>query len=645
MIQFFRAILTSKIGAAIALTLLVILGFAFVLGDVTGMSGAGQVGDNVIAKVGSRSITMQDVRQRVQIEYRRAQQQNPQLTMEQFLAGDTLDALINQTVELYALEQYARTNGIGIDRETIDAEIARTPGFAGVSGSFDQEIMRQALQQQGMSVDQYRANLINASIVRQLVAAYGTLRDAPRGLVVPYASLLMERRIGDATFVPASRFAPTADPTPQQLQAFYTAQRQRYLLPERRVVRYAVIDQSNVPAVAPPTSAQIAEAYRAASAEFAARETRRFNQVIVETRAAADRIAAAARGGQSLDAAARAAGLSAARIDAANKESFAASTSAAVADTAFAAPQGGIVGPLQVPLGFVVLHVESATSIPQRTLAEVTPMLTQRLNEQHKQEAMVDLFNNVQDALNGGASVAEIATDKHLALVETPAILANGQSLANPAFRWEARLNSLLSAAFQMHQGDAAQLVTLEEGRVFAAVDVPTTIAAAPPPLAEIATRATADWKQAEGAKRARDVARRILANVENGQSMSAASTAAGNSLSVQQITARRLDTVIAPNRVPPEVALLFAMDGGAVRTLEMPGGSGWMVIKLARIEPGDASGDQQVVTGVGREFVQALGADYVQILVNAARAQFPVNINREAVRTLREQLLGRGGN
>src|SRR3546814_2781981 len=56
------------------------------------------------------------------------------------------------------------------------------------------------------------------------------------------------------------------------------------------------------------------------------------------------------------------------------------------------------------------------------------------------EEAVVDYYNAIQDAVNGGAAIEEVANDRKLTLVETPAILPNGHAPDKPDFALPAEL-------------------------------------------------------------------------------------------------------------------------------------------------------------------------------------------------------------
>jgi peptidyl-prolyl cis-trans isomerase D len=644
MITFLRRIVKSTFGKVVALLFLLAMGLSFAMSDVGRMTGGGSstdLGTGIVAKAGSEKITLSQLRQRLQAAYTAAQQQQQGLTMAQFVAQGGLDNLVKELTDISAVEQYARELGVNIDDATVHAVIARNPAFAGMNGSFDQATFERTIAAQGLKPQDVIGQVRQSAIVRQLLAPIATVPAIPRGMTVAYASLLLEQRQGHAAFIPAQRFEPTAAPTDAQLSAFYTSQRARYTIPARRVIRYALVDSSAIKHVPDVTAADIQAEYTARAAEFAARESRGVAQVIAGSREVADRIATAVRGGASLQSAASAAGLQAATTTATSQQQFATTTNAEVARAVFAAQRGGIVGPVQVPLGWAVFRLETIDSTPAKTLAQATPEITTALRERKRKEAMDDLFNSAQDAVNGGASLTEVAQDKGLTITTTPAVLANGMSPADPSFRLPQQLAPILSAAFQADEGDGAQIIPIQQNEVFALVEVTQAIAPAPPPLASVRERVVADWRRAEGNKVARARARQMLTAIEGGQTIEAAASAAGVAGSVQVVGGRRIDLGRSQGGVSPEVALLFSMAPGTVKTLELPNNTGWMVLKLDHIQRNDASGIPQLLANVEQQFGQAISAEYVDIIVNAARQRYPVTIDTAAVARLRAELTG----
>lgn len=641
MITAIRKMITSRVGAIVALLFIALVGLLFAVSDVSNLGlGGPSVGNGDVAKVGDRTITLVELRRRLDNGLAQARQQQPGLTMQQYIAAGGLDRTLEQVTDLAALEQYGRKLGIGMSPEAVELAITRDPSFAGLTGSFDQRTFDQVIAAQGLSAQDVRKQVAASGIVRQLLAPSGQIGAIPQGVTLPYASLLLEERTGQASFIPASRFAPTRAPTEAELQTYFNRQRARYAIAERRVIRYALIDQSSLPAPAAITPAEIQAEYRANAASYAAQETRRLSQVIIGNRATADRVAAAARSGSLADAA-RAAGLQASVVTPANQAAFASASSAAIARDVFAANQGAVVGPMQVPLGFMVVEVLEVNRRPARSLAQATPEITASLVTRKRREALDNAFNRAQDALTNGASVTEVANDMGLTVVTTPALLENGTAPGNASWRPTPIIEPIVRTAFQIDEGQPGQMARVMGDEQFALIDVAEYLPVAPPPLAEIRERVIADWRQAEGARAARDRARRILEAVERGSSLAEATAAQGVPGSVQTISGRRIGMVNGQGRLPPEVALMFSMARGSVKTLELPGGTGWMVIRLTSTQRGDATGNQQLLAAVEQQFGQALAGEYIEILARAARREFPVERNQAVIDRLRAELTG----
>lgn len=644
MIQFFRRLFSSKIGAFIALAFLGLIAFAFAAGDITGAGNfGGGAASGKVAEVGSRDITTNDIRVRFMRAYDNARQQQPGLDQAGFVNSGAFDQLVTQMIDSYTLEQYAHKLGFGTSKKLVDARIAAMPAFQGLDGKFSQANFERVLQQNGLKEKDIREDIERQMLIEQLVAPVGAPLRIPAGFSMPYASLMLEERFGQATFIASENYVPTTAPTDAQLNEFVSKNRARYLVPEQRVVRYALFDASTASTPAAVTDAEISKFYEDNKAAFAGTETRVFGQVIAGTEAQAKTIAAAAQSG-SLAAAATSAGLDASEIKAAKAEDLVAATSDDVAKRAFAASEGGVIGPVKVPLGWAVLKLNKIDRVAARSLADARSDIEKSLTERKKLEAAQDFFNKIQEQIDGGASTEEVAKNNNLKLVATPAILPNGQSLENPAYRPEQILAPMVGPAFQATAAGEAQLITIRENQEFAIVDAGKIIPAAVPPLASIKDRVTADWKRAEGSKKARELARKISDRVNKGATLDAAIKAEGaNAASIQRIGGKRADVAAAQGKIPPEVALLFSMAPKSSKTLELPSDAGWMVLHLNESKRGDATNVPQLAGAIQQQMSQTLGNDYAAQLLAVARKEVGVRRNEEAIAALKKELSSAG--
>jgi peptidyl-prolyl cis-trans isomerase D len=642
MITAIRRMFSSTLGKFLALGFVAFIGVAFALSDVTGNSTFGGIGGANVAKVGSEEIGVGELRDRVRLAYNQARQDQPGMTMAAFVESGGLDQVLNQMIEGMAFDQFATEMGFGVSKRLIDGRIADIPAFAGVSGSFDQTAFETFLRQNGMTEAQLRRDLRQQLLIEQIAAPIASMPRLAPGMAQPYAALLLEQRRGQATFIPASAFAPTADPGDAALKTYLTQNAAKFTVPERRVIQYALFDAASVPVPA-VTDAEIAKVYKDNAAQYAASETRRFAQVIAPDQATANALATKVRSGSSLAAAAQAAGLSASTTGDLTQSSYAATSTAAAAKTAFAAKQGDLIGPIQTGLGWSVARVENVTTRPARSLADASADIRTELAKNKANEAIVDYYNAIQDAVNSGASIDEIAADRKLTLATTPALLPSGRVPGQPAYILPPELAPLVSQAFQGASEGEGQLATLVENQKFAVYAVKSIIAAAPPPFAQIRADLLTDWRFAQGQKVARDKARAIVKAVEGGQTLAAAVTAAGPNIgSVQTIGGRRGELGQNGQPVPPELALLFSMAKNSVKTLEIPGNRGWMVIALADVQrPDPKSIEPARVAAIAQPLAPAFGNELIEQLAGEAKRRVGVTINKELVEQLRQELTG----
>ncbi|WP_235302710.1 peptidylprolyl isomerase [Sphingopyxis sp. MWB1] len=643
MITAIRRLFSSTLGKFFALAFVVLVGVAFALSDVTGNSTFGGLGGANVARVGDTDIGVGELRERVRLAYDQARQEQPTLTMAAFVESGGVDQVLAQLVEGAAFEQFAGELGFGVSKRLIDGQIADLPVFAGVSGKFDQTRFENFLRQNGINEASFRRDIRQQLLAEQIVMPIGSMPRIAVAMAEPYAALLLEQRRGQATFIPARPLAPKKDPGDATLRKYLDQNRAKFTIPERRVLQYAVFERSEVPVPA-VTDAEIAKFYKDNAARYEARETRRFAQVIAPDQKTADSIAAKVRGGTSLAAAAQSAGLSAATTDELTRSAYAATSSADAAKAAFSAKRGEVLGPLQTGLGWVVARVEDVKSVPARSQADAASEIRTELAKTKANETIVDYYNALQDAVNGGASLEEVATDRNLKLVETPALLASGQAPDKPGYALPPELAPVLTQAFQLSGEGEGQLATIEENEKFAVFAVKSIIAAAPPPFAEIRADLLADWQLAEGQKLARDKARTLVKAVEGGKTLAQTVRDIGpdNIGRVQPIGGRRADLGRDGQPVPPELSLLFSMAEGSVKTLEIPGNQGWMVIALTEVKrPDPKEIDRERVKAIAGPLAPAVGNELVAQLIAEAKRRVGVKINQSLVGQLRSELTG----
>lgn len=642
MLAGFRRLSKSAFGSVILVLFLIAIAASFALADLSNV-GSGTFGSSsgTLAEVGDEQITDRDMSNAMRRALDQARQQNPEADYSA-IAGQ-FDPILNSMIDERAMLAFATDHGFNLSKRLIDAEIAGLPATRGLDGRFSEQAYAAFLQQQQMTDADVR-QLLRSALVQRLVLAPAVV-DArvPLGMARPYASMLLEQREGQFALIPTDAFRGGLNPTDGDIQSFYTQNRQRYVVPEQRILRLARIGPESVANVV-PTDAEIAAYYKANQANYAGSETRVISQAVVQDKRQADGIAARARGGAGFAAAAAPAGLSAEDVSVGpqTRAQFTSLAGDAIANAAFSATKGAIVGPVRSDLGWHVIRIDDIQGASGRSLAQARDEISALLATNKKKDALTELVTTVEDRIDEGASFAEAAAAAKLPIATTPPINASGQARTDAAYRFPAGLEAALRAGFAMSADDAPEVVTLQGDAGYVVVSVERIAPAAPAPLAEIKERVREDWIQRKANERAQAVAADIAKKVAGGVAIEKAVAAAGASLPpAQPIRARRLQIAQAPPEAAPALRMLFSLAQGKSRMVADPQGRGFFVIKNDKITPQDASTNPTLIARTQSEFQGAVSDELAQQMLLAMKADQGVERNEKAIAAAKQRITG----
>jgi peptidyl-prolyl cis-trans isomerase D len=367
-------------------------------------------------------------------------------------------------------------------------------------------------------------------------------------------------------------------------------------VPEQRVLRFARIGPEQVAGVT-ATDAEILAYYNANQATYGAKDIRVISQVVVPDRNVANGIAARARAGASLAAAAAPAGLSAADVTEATqtRAEFAGVAGQAAAAAAFAAQAGAIVGPVQSDFGWHVVKIVSVRREGGKSLAAARAEIATRLTEEKRKGALADLVTRVEDAIAEGSNFTETAALGKLTVTETPLITATGAARDNPSFRLPAELAPALRSGFELTEDDEPVVEALANSQGYVLVAPARIVPAAPAPLAAIRAQVAEDWINKQ-----------------------------------------------ASDRAQASVRMLFTLGQGKSRLVAEPQLRAFSVVKVNRIVPGNALTQPTLIGRVQNDFQEAVAEEYTRQFLSAVRQQIGVRRNEGAIAAARKRLSGR---
>jgi peptidyl-prolyl cis-trans isomerase D len=308
-----------------------------------------------------------------------------------------------------------------------------------------------------------------------------------------------------------------------------------------------------------------------------------------------------------------------------------------VAQQAFGAQQGAIIGPVRSQLGWLVVRVESAAG--GQPLAAVRADIVRELERRKRTAAINALATRLEQQIEEGKSFEDVASGAHLTVVTTPAITAQGRLSSGQAWpALSAELRTLLPAAFEMEADDSTpQVASIEENTRYALVGIERTEAAAPPPLAEIHDLVRTQLIRRTALRQARQIADAIAARINGGATPAAAFAQAGLPLPPPQpITTRRAN--IMTQQVPESLRLFFRLRPGTAAVVAAPNNGGWVVaapqqsLRATAATPQDTASAQRQLSQVAQEEGQWQVLKAMELSVGVQRNTAAIQAERRRI-------------
>lgn len=502
--------------------LMAVLAVSFI-GWGVNRTGAGVVGGDQVVKVGSRAINSVEFRSEYDNYKKRFEQQEGRpITLEQAQEGNLDAVVLNSVATREAFAEMMSRIGVRPGDRLILEQIQKIPAFFDpISGRFDKKTFRQRLGDNGITPERFDTGLRDDMATQHWAVAIQNGLAAPRAYGALASVFSLEARdLAYVTLGPNAVPQPAA-PTEAQLQAFINENRTALTLPEMRVLTVVPFTPQSVGAAAnaPIDPAELQKRYQFRKDTLSKPEVRTVVQIPAKDAAAAQKVTAALRGGQSPEAVAKSVGVDAITFQ---DRPLSAISDRKVGQAAFKM-QAGEVATVQGDLGVAVVKVASITPGREVSLEEARPMLEAEIRKDLLAEKVYAQTQAYDDAHQGGAGLAEAAQKAGVTATTVGPITAQGVN--EQGGQLQGFPPKILETAFALPAGGESDVTELGDGAYFA-VRVERIVPAHVPPLAEIRGEVTRVFMQREIVKALEAKAEAIRARVAKGETLEAASGA-----------------------------------------------------------------------------------------------------------------------
>lgn len=585
---------------------------------IVGLAGFGAVNftssSSSVAQVGDEEVSIGSYVRELQREQRALQAQTGQaVTMAQMSAFGMDRMVLGRLISLAALDHESRQLGLSIGDDNLIEELSAIDAFKNVSGGFDREAYRFALRNAGLTEKEFEDDLRREAARTMVQNAMLSGTKMPATLTETLTSFIGARRSFSYVQLNAADIALTAEaPSDADLQAFYEANQDQFMLPETKVITYAALRPSTLLDEIEVDEAQLQRLFEDRADQYQVPERRLVERLVFGSEdAAASAKAQLETGGATFESLVEARGLTLQDTDMGD---VAMGDLGAAGTEVFATQVGDVAGPLPSDLGPALYRVNGRLEAQITTFEDAKPELIEELASDRARRLVESQAEDIDDMLAGGATLEELATESGLELAQINWTEDTSDGIAAyEAFR---------TAAAAVTAEDFPEAGFLEDGSLFA-LRLDDVLPERPEPFADAKDKVLAAWQADRLAKALKDQGEAVLAQAEQ-----AGGFAEGADVKTEPGLTRTayIDTV-----PEPLVSQVFTMETGDFRLVQDADSA--VVVRLDAILPPEQSDDMTLLTqALQAQLDQSLAEELFEAYVQDVQARAEPRVDQQAL-------------
>ena len=623
MLSLFRRFLSTWVARVFFIVMVVSFGF-WGVNDMVSQIGKSQN----VASVSGQDITPADF----STEFARRLKQAQAQSTTGALSADEKKTLGYQTLSqlLYSavLDAEAKREGLAVSDDSVRQQIWTIKAFQGADGQFNQAQFKQVLAQNNLTEASFIKSARKSLLEQQLLDTLEIGAGASTGLTDRIFGYEAQTRNADVVLIKSADQPAPTDPTDTQLHRFYDNHLSLYATPEYRKVKLVVLSPDTLASSQTVTDAEAKAAYQANLSTYVQPEKRSVRVLVFADQATAQKLAdqwSKNDDWAAIQKAAQAAGGSGVEIDNNTKAEF---PTQALADAAFAASLGTMVGPVQAGLGWQVARVTAITPPASTSFDQAKSSIIATLAKQKAAAAIYDQANKLEDAIGQSSDLNQVPADIGAAAAEgtldANGVAPTGDQAPLP-INGDARA-AILSDIFSATLNQPAEFKQVEgkpgASAVFYAFTIEQITPSAHKSYDQAAAKVRSDWFLNQRKHEAETAAANLLVAVQNGARLDTA--AAGLTVIHSQPIYREGTTT----DVPAEIAgpLFGATKLGDATMIATDGG--FAVAKLTKITTPTRNNDPIDWDKLRTQLAQSERSDIENGYTDALRNAAKINVN-----------------
>jgi peptidyl-prolyl cis-trans isomerase D len=583
--------------------------------------------DTVVATVGDESIRADQLQTALRPALERLRTQlGGSLDPAQVKQLGVTDTVLEQLISQSLVDQEIGRLRLDVSDDVIRAAIKQSPNFRGPDGQFDRNRFNQVLAMNGLTEDALFARLRRDLPRGDLLQAITAGARVPRPLIDALYRYRNERRVAEVVALPAADTADPGAPSDEALGKFYDAHADLFRAPELRGFTLASLAAGDIAGSIHIADDKLKAAFEERKDDFAVPEQRQIQQILAPTEdKAKEAEAALAAGKEWKEVATTIAGQNADTIDLGlfKQEDL----PPQLRETVFELPLDKPSEPIKDPLGWHILRVVKIEPPSNQSFDQAKAKLTDDLVQEQAADRLEQIGNQVDDALAGGGSLADVAARFGLKLTTIAASDIGGRGPDGTPITLPVAVTDVLKTVFDTDENRTSRVTPFEVSAIFV-VHTDKVTQPQVKPLAEVKTQAIAAWQAEQRAAAAKNQAATLAAAVPPGAELAKIATDKGLVATTTQPLSRRPDA--ASHHLPAAlVAKLFTAKAGDVVTADEPTTA--YVAQLKEIQAPSSTPDAEAAK-LADDLGNAERFDIVGQFTDSLKQRYPVQVERAAL-------------
>lgn len=585
---------------------------------IVGLAGFGAVNftssSSSVAQVGDEEVSIGNYVRELQREQRALQAQTGQaVSMSQMTAFGMDRMVLGRLISLAALDHEAKKLGLSIGDENLIEELSSIDAFQSVSGEFDRDAYRFALRNAGLTEKEFEEDLRREAARTMVQGAVLSGTKMPETLTETLTGFIGARRSFSFVQLNAADIVLTTEvPSDEDLQAFYEANQNQFMLPETKVITYAALRPSMLMDEVEIDETALQQLFEDRSEQYQVPERRLVERLVfADQEAAASAKAQLETGGATFESVVEARGLTLQDVDMGDVTM---GDLGAAGTDVFAAEVGTVAGPLTSDLGPALYRVNGRLEAQITTFDQAEPELREELASGRARRLVEAQAEDIDDMLAGGATLEELATESGLELVQINWTEESSEGIA--------AYEGFRTAAAAVTADDFPEVNFLDDGSLFA-LRLDEVLPERPEPFAEAKDKVLAAWQADRLANALKAQGEELLAQAEAQDNF-----AEGAEVKTETGLTRTayIDTV------PAELVTgVFDMELGEFRLVQDANSA--VVVRLDAILPPEQSDDMTLLTqALQAQLDQSLAEELFQAYVQDVQARAEPRVDQQAL-------------